>query len=204
MTEPDSNFPGDAESNFPSDNPETVLLAERVGQDVDHLTGLKQRASLERMLENKKAGTFSLLYIDMDNLKDANDKAKSHSLGDRALKTIADEITLHLRDRDSEGYDEAFRVSGDEFVVVLDKVTNVKDLNSIANRVKGSVGSHVFTYDKGQGVRGSFPLTVSIGASISLGNDISNDAVVGRADEALYKAKETKNAVVIFEEIKDN
>jgi diguanylate cyclase (GGDEF)-like protein len=199
-----SESDGEPDTVFAGDNPETAVWEERLGQDVDHLTGLKQRASLDRMLKNIKTGTFGLLFIDMDNLKTANDVAKSHTMGDRALKTIANELNLNLRDRDVQGHDEAFRISGDEFVVVLDKVTKTEDLKSIAERVKGTIGSHVFTYDKGKGERGTFPLTVSIGASLSRTDDKSGNEALRRADYALYKAKEERNRYVIYEEMDAN
>lgn len=195
MTEPDTIFA--------DDNPETSLWSERIGKDVDSLTGFRQRTSFNEVLKGKTPGTFSVLFIDMDNLKQANDKAKSHALGDRALRTIADEINLAIRDRNGEGRDEAFRYGGDEFVVILDKVSDPKQLGMIAARIKHAIGGHVFNFGHGDSIRSAFHLTVSIGGSVS-NDEIGVFDVVDRADKALYMAKEKKNHYVIFESTKSD
>lgn len=172
----------------------------------DALTGLRQRASFEEAIKEKAPGTFSVLFVDMDNLKTANDKAKSHSLGDRALKTIANELTLAIRDRNGDGTDEAFRWGGDEFVLILDKVTDPETLERIASRINALVRKHSFNFPSDQGVdiRAPFLLTVSIGGSVSLASDADSKDVVERSDTALYEAKKQKNKSVIFENIKNN
>lgn len=172
----------------------------------DALTGLRQRASFEQAIKDKPRGTFSVLFVDMDNLKQANDKAKSHSLGDRALKTIANELSLEIRDRNGDGTDEAFRWGGDEFVVILDKVVDPKILESIARRINNKIGDHTFNFpsENTNDIRSIFKLSVSVGGSVSLTSDETPEELVKRADTALYEAKKVKNSSVVFENMKPN
>lgn len=197
--------------NFGAPNRSVDELENRI-QDLesnkihDALTGLRRRDSFEAAIKEKTPGTFSVLFVDMDNLKTANDMAKSHSLGDRALKTISNELTLAIRDRNGDGTDEAFRWGGDEFVLILDKVTDVQTLTSIANRINSLVRKHSFNFpsEKGADIRKPFLLSVSIGGSVSLPTDTDPNSVVERSDSALYEAKKQKNKSVIFENINTN
>jgi len=86
----------------------------------DPLTGLGNRRSLERDLElrlsrSRRVGEpVALLYLDVDNLKEVNDRY-GHAAGDETLRTLA----AVLRSSSRHGSDTAYRVGGDEFVMVL-------------------------------------------------------------------------------------
>ena len=86
---------------------------------VDPLTGLMNRRALERDLRRERARAtrydrrFSLMVIDLDGLKQVND-SDGHLAGDLYLKALATALAGVLRSGD-----EAYRIGGDEFVVLL-------------------------------------------------------------------------------------
>jgi diguanylate cyclase (GGDEF)-like protein len=96
-------------------------LADRLEQDalVDPLTGLLNRRALERDLRRERARAsrygrgFSVMVIDLDGLKAVND-SDGHLAGDLYLRSLGDALRHVLRSGD-----EAYRIGGDEFVVLL-------------------------------------------------------------------------------------
>ena len=86
----------------------------------DPLTGLGNRRAFERDLElalsrsRRLNEPLALLYMDVDGLKRLNDRY-GHATGDEALRTLG----AVLRSSSRLGTDQAFRVGGDEFVMVL-------------------------------------------------------------------------------------
>ena len=95
----------------------------------DTLTGLYNRRKLEQdinrylELQYRYKTNFLVLMFDVDNFKKIND-SKGHPFGDKALKRIANIIEINIRK-----IDKAYRLSGDEFIVILshckkDKITN--------------------------------------------------------------------------------
>jgi len=86
----------------------------------DPLTGLGNRRAFERDLElalrrsERTAGPLALLYMDVDRLKQLNDR-HGHAAGDETLRTMGAVLRSSLR----LGLDNAYRVGGDEFVMVL-------------------------------------------------------------------------------------
>lgn len=85
----------------------------------DYLTGLYNRQQVDewinyRIREYPKRGAFSLVMIDLDDLKAVND-THGHEAGDRALKAFADLVSRSVKRRDVVA-----RYAGDEFLVVLE------------------------------------------------------------------------------------
>jgi diguanylate cyclase (GGDEF)-like protein len=86
----------------------------------DPLTGLGNRRAFERGLElqlsrSRRFGEpLALLYMDVDGLKELNDRY-GHSIGDETLRSLA----AVLRSSSRMGSDSAYRVGGDEFVMLL-------------------------------------------------------------------------------------
>lgn len=81
---------------------------------VDILTGLKNRRAFEEALKEEEAGkkdVLGLALLDMNNLKQINDKG-GHTEGDRALQNLAEFLLKH------KGQSEAYRVGGDEFALI--------------------------------------------------------------------------------------
>jgi two-component system cell cycle response regulator len=147
---------------------------------VDRLTGAFNLHYLETHLRRQAARqraagkSVAVLMIDVDHLKPIND-AHGHAVGDHVLKEIVDRATFALRPSDP-----VVRRGGDEFIVVMPE----SDLNAalrIGERLRGRVADVPI-----EGVA----VTVSIGAAASRPDeDEELDAVLRRADTALYKAK---------------
>jgi diguanylate cyclase (GGDEF)-like protein len=79
--------------------------------DLDHLTGLQNRAALDRHLDEPFTGVVAV--CDMDYFKDINDRF-GHLVGDDVLRSVGNLIRASIRTED-----DAFRWGGDEFVIVF-------------------------------------------------------------------------------------
>lgn len=150
----------------------------------DGLTGLLNRraflAELEKRLgrhaRNKLRGT--LIYFDLDNFKKVND-VRGHKVGDDVLTHVADAAKRLMR-----GVDLASRIGGDEFLLWLEE-TDRSAAESISQRLH-EIGREL---DTKFGVEG-YPLGLSVGAVFSrLDEPETTEALIARADEAMYAAK---------------
>lgn len=150
----------------------------------DGLTGLLNRRAfltelekrLTRHLRNGLRGT--LIYFDLDNFKKVND-VRGHQVGDEVLKHVADAARRLMR-----GVDLASRIGGDEFLLWLEE-TDRNAAESISHRLH-DIGREL---DAQFGVEG-FPLGLSVGAVFSrLDRLETTEALIARADEAMYAAK---------------
>lgn len=139
---------------------------------------------------------ISLLMIDVDNYKGINDKY-GHIVGDKLLQKIAKVITEAL----PRSTDILARYGGDEFVVVLYD-TKIHGALIVAQRIRRNIEECTIPFDLvyDESVD-SVGTTASIGlASVLPDEDSSEESILQKADEALYKAKEEgKNKVVIYE-----
>jgi diguanylate cyclase (GGDEF)-like protein/PAS domain S-box-containing protein len=150
----------------------------------DGLTGLLNRRAflgelekrLGRHLRNRLRGT--LIYFDLDNFKKVND-VRGHKVGDDVLTYVADAAKRLMR-----GVDLASRIGGDEFLLWLEE-TDRNAAESISLRLH-EIGREL---DAQFGVEG-FPLGLSVGAVFSrLDQPETTEALIARADEAMYAAK---------------
>jgi len=129
----------------------------------------------------------SLLMIDSDNLKKVND-LYGHETGNRLLKMLAKCIETELRHTDVLA-----RYGGDEFVALLPE-TPADRANEVAQRIGKAVATAPLEFE-GKRVETS----VSIGLACYPQDGRSIDAVLARADRAMYVAKEQgRNRVVNF------
>ena len=151
---------------------------------LDPLTGVANRPGIERKAAHALAaavrdGTpLSLLMLDLDHFKSINDRY-GHAAGDKVLRATTDAWKAELRGRDPLG-----RVGGEEFVVVCPGTTLEQAL-VIAGRLRESALALRFP-DIDPGLR----ISVSIGAAQSRKTGDSCDALIDRADAALYRAKQ--------------
>ena len=173
------------------DATERVRLTEELAHRAAHdeLTGLPNRRVLESALSDGLARAMrddtrvGVCFIDLDGFKGVNDTL-GHGVGDQLLIDAATCITASVR----EG-DVAARVGGDEFVVLLDPVSSDIDSLSVARRIRDSVLSCGST----------FSATVGFGASVGLALSEPGDtpaALLRRADDALYRAKATRDSSI--------
>jgi diguanylate cyclase (GGDEF)-like protein len=141
----------------------------------DALTGLQNRRAFRARVvhEIEGANGFAIVLCDMDNLKTVND-TRGHDAGDKALQLLADALLSQLRHSD-----EAYRIGGDEFSVVL-PATSRLDAERVMRRLRAALTSSV--PPGGDAIEASFGISV-----FEPGDD--PERVVARADDALYQAK---------------
>ena len=171
----------------------STLLAELIAEArVDRLTGLSNRAALEdahaelhrRMIDEHAA--YAVCMIDIDNFKEYNDKF-GHLRGDKVLRQVAEALQSSVREGDFLA-----RYGGEEFTVLIRHPTG-SIARELGERFRAAVWSLALP-----GVDGR-RITVSVGVSArEVGSRESAEAVLDRADKALYEAKRLgRNAVVV-------
>jgi two-component system cell cycle response regulator len=159
----------------------------------DQLTGLHNRRYMSRHLDNlvetaKKSGKpIAFVIMDIDYFKAVND-TYGHDIGDEVLKEFASRIAANVR-----GIDLACRYGGEEFVVVMPD-TDVSFAMQVSERLRKSIETTPFPISREPK---KLSLTISIGIAGSEGEGDSANALLHRADQALYRAKRTgRNKVV--------
>ena len=155
----------------------------------DGLTGLPNRSLLmERLcqvtaMSRRDSRSIALLFIDLDGFKKVNDTL-GHSIGDEVLKTVATRLSGLLRNSDTVA-----RFGGDEFVVLLDNPESSEKIAQIGARVI-AVLNEPMQFDDVQAHVGT-----SIGIAVFQNGSDSPEALLKRADDAMYAAKAAgKNA----------
>lgn len=157
----------------------------------DLLTGLatfrvlRDRLTQEVERSKRSGERFTVLFLDLDRLKEINDRY-GHEAGNDVLRAVAAEIRTAVR-----ASDLAARYGGDEFVVILTR-TQQDGAERVAEALRQGV--------EGVGQRLGYPLgavTVSVGiAEFDPGHPTTGDLLVN-ADRALYRAKASgRNTVV--------
>jgi diguanylate cyclase (GGDEF)-like protein len=158
----------------------------------DSLTGIKNRRSYfdssEPMIEfsKRESKLLGVLMLDIDRFKNIND-TYGHAVGDKALILIVNTMNVILRKSDILG-----RVGGEEFAISLPH-TSEEGIVLVANKIREAIYNLVFIHEEIE-----IPLRISIGATIVNKEDTSIDEALQRADQALYKAKNSGRNKVIF------
>ncbi len=158
----------------------------------DSLTALPNRFFFNEMLSKKinhakrKRSKFSILYIDLDNFKTINDTL-GHLVGDSVLKEIANRFLKTLRSSDILA-----RLSGDEFIILLNDIEDTQFANTIAEKIL-TICSNPIKANNHECV-----LTASIGICTYPEDGASLENLLKNADMALYKAKQEGGNVFHF------
>lgn len=129
---------------------------------------------------------FALLYIDLDNFKTIND-TKGHAFGDLILKEVADCLKQSIRNADTVA-----RIGGDEFVVLLEDITDANDVSLIAKVLVDELHK-AFTINQQD-----YEISGSIGIAIYPADGSDTDELLASADRAMYKAKENGKDTFVF------
>ncbi len=146
----------------------------------DPLTGLLNRRGVDTLLGqvgDAELRRLSVVMADVDHFKTVND-THGHSVGDGVLRAVASKLADVVRESDAVA-----RYGGEEFLMVLPGA-NEKQALRIAERARAAVAR--------EPVRAGdleVPVTVSFGVAEWVRGE-TRDALVKRADEALYQAKE--------------
>lgn len=156
---------------------------------VDHLTGAGNRRALDHDLvramsqHDRGRAPVSLVLLDVDHFKRINDTL-GHDHGDRILCALVARVQACLRAEDA-----LYRWGGEEFCILLSH-TSAAGARILAERVRRLVGA-----DPLEGLA----ITVSLGVATRLPGE-SAEALMARADEALYAAKRAgRNRCVVAE-----
>ncbi|MGQ7815358.1 GGDEF domain-containing protein [Metapseudomonas furukawaii] len=162
-----------------------VILDTEQSAKIDTLTGLFNRRWLEHIYQRESnrcafnEQPLSLLMLDVDHFKAYND-CHGHLAGDYALCLVAHTLRNQLRPKDSMA-----RFGGEEFVILLPEIAG-DEARVIGERLRHSLAQIPSFYSP----LGVLPgITVSIGLAEMRRPD-SLQALIGRADEALYQAKQ--------------
>ncbi len=162
----------------------------------DALTRTANRRHFDLMLENelKKARGYSrplsLAMVDLDNFKKFNDR-HGHLAGDKMLVHIVRTLQKNIRDTDFVA-----RYGGEEFAIIFPET-----YNSAAARVSERVRQAVEKEPLSMRGHGRQRITISIGVAAYPTDAETLADLVGKADKALYRAKQAgKNRVEIFTE----
>jgi diguanylate cyclase (GGDEF)-like protein len=150
----------------------------------DKLTGALNRHGIERYLTtpNLDVNNLHMLVVDADHFKKIND-TYGHDVGDEALVSLVQVIQSMMRKNDIVA-----RFGGEEFICLLKNMSS-KQAEAFAQRILKSIAEKSHTSRQ-------LNLTVSIGLCRWGRNERLED-VIKRADEALYKAKDTGRNVVV-------
>ncbi|AQS36069.1 PAS domain S-box/diguanylate cyclase (GGDEF) domain-containing protein [Shewanella psychrophila] len=151
--------------------------------NTDNLTGLNNRNRFEGQLNDthhqyKRFGhNFSVLMIDLDRFKVVND-TYGHLIGDKVLQEFAKKAQDVLRE-----VDILARFGGEEFIALLPN-TKIEAAKEVANRIRVCISQQMVLSENHEAVT----FTVSIGVA-EIAADDDTESIVRRADEALYRAK---------------
>jgi diguanylate cyclase len=157
----------------------------------DHLTGLPNRVLFKDRLEHGIAQAkrhrwiLAVMFLDLDNFKSINDMY-GHQAGDVVLHTVATRLAHNTRNDDTVS-----RYGGDEFLYLMTPLHEQKDIAMIAAKVLIAIQApcDVRVGD----VIVNLCLEASIGISVFPKDGASAAALIQRADEAMYAAKENKS-----------
>lgn len=150
---------------------------------IDSLTGLPNRRYFDEKLQEAIARskrtrqTMALMFLDVDHFKSINDTL-GHGLGDQVLCEFAHRLRSSVRTNDF-----AARLAGDEFVILIEGVATVEEIEVVAHKVIAQVRQPMTLSSH------EVSVTTSIGIAVNDAEDINSDALINRADKALYRAK---------------
>ena len=142
----------------------------------DNPTGIYNRAFFDEMLslkEHTREYPVSIIFADIDNLKEFNDK-QGHAGGDDLLKRAAKTLSNAFRDGDILA-----RIGGDEFAVILPK-TDSTTANNILKRLYSILAAH-------NTKNPTIPIHISFGISTAEKGDLKN--ALKDADHNMYENK---------------
>jgi diguanylate cyclase (GGDEF)-like protein len=160
----------------------------------DELTKAYNRRYFMEMANNifmtaKRYGdTFAVIIFDVDDFKRIND-TYGHAAGDKVLYILSEICKEHVRDSDIFA-----RYGGEEFAILVPR-TSPPDLLKFAERIRINLSEVRIRHDEN-----TIQFTVSMGASMFESTSADLDAILTRADEALYSAKKQgKNCTVLMQ-----
>ncbi|MEI7430454.1 MAG: diguanylate cyclase [Betaproteobacteria bacterium] len=174
----------------------------------DLLTRLPNRRLLndrlsQAMAANKRSGCYgALMFLDLDNFKPLNDR-HGHDAGDLLLIQAANRLRSCVRETDTVA-----RFGGDEFVVVVseldaDKAESIVQAEIVAEKIRATLSEPyqltIKHAETGEAIV-EYQCTASIGVTLFIKQEHSQDEILKWADEAMYQAKAAgRNSIRIYD-----
>lgn len=160
----------------------------------DSLTELPNRAlfieRISRALARKKSNpnyAFAVMLVDLDRFKKINDSL-GHMAGDELLVYIGHKLKDLLRPIDSLA-----RLGGDEFGILLDSISDPKDVIAIAEKIRDSIADPLLVHGN------QVAISASIGIVLRADEYEETDPILRDADISMYRSKELgKNRFKVF------
>lgn len=155
--------------------PNRILLKERMSHEISHAKHMKHK--------------LAVMYLDLDRFKLINDTL-GNDVGDRLLQEVAEKFKKCVSSTDTVA-----RIGGDEFVILLPKITREEEVVKLANKLLEIIREPV--------VIDNHELYISVSIGITFYPDDSEDTetLITNADIAMYRAKENgKNNFEIYTE----
>jgi len=174
---------------------EAEKKAEIAVNDLDELARSSQRDSLtdapnrtlmldrlNKAIANarRRGAHIALLFLDIDKFKTIND-TKGHLVGDEVVQYVARCLESVVRDADTVS-----RHGGDEFLILLSDVGQASDAAIIAEKILAAIAEPIFIQGH------ELSISVSLGITIYPDNGEDAEALIKRADEAMYISKRSK------------
>jgi diguanylate cyclase (GGDEF)-like protein/PAS domain S-box-containing protein len=162
---------------------------------VDALTGLPNRVQFDDTLKkaiarsHRSGMAMALMYLDIDHFKTIND-TYGHQAGDEALIEFSRRLSVSIRKTD-----HVARLSGDEFVIILEEMKSEGEAEIVAHKV-------IQAMEVAFSLAGTpYQVTTSIGIAILREDDSDPQTLLRRADQALYRAKKSGRNAFRAEEV---
>ena len=158
----------------------------------DSLTGLYSRSLTDQLITQSIAisvrsnSLFAIMFIDVDLFKDINDSF-GHETGDDVLRELANRIKATVRANDI-----VIRHGGDEFIILLNEITDPEDAAIMATSLQTSIQQPIFIQNT------NLVLTASIGIAIYPLDGETPSLLLRHADTAVYNVKEKGRADYSF------
>ena len=150
----------------------------------DYLTKLPNRLVMNDRLEHALANCersenkVAVLFLDLDRFKNINDSF-GHLIGDELLIQVANRLQKVIR-----AHDTLARVSGDEFVIILEDIVSTHDIETIIKKLNSVIQAPI---ELESGHEAS--VTLSIGVSVAPDDGVEPNQLLNQADKALYRVK---------------
>ncbi len=156
----------------------------------DNLTGISNRSIFYDQLRQrlskamKKSESFGIVSLDMDGLKEINDNY-GHRAGDAAIKELAIRVSESLSE-----YDTVSRLGGDEFGIIVYKISNQKDIRLLIQQIDDRI-TKPFVFEEN-----NIKLRASIGYALFSEDGIEMEVLIEKADKSMYKVKRERKGIV--------
>ncbi|MBM7872122.1 diguanylate cyclase (GGDEF)-like protein/PAS domain S-box-containing protein [Clostridium pascui] len=138
---------------------------------------LKKRVNIEIAKSKSVNRKFAILYLDLDRFKFVNDTL-GHDVGDKLLQQIAERLKKHILPADTIA-----RIGGDEFIILLSKITCKEDIIKLSRKLI-SVVKEPLMIDSHE-----IYISASIGIAIYPEHGEDSTTLISNADVAMYEAK---------------